>query len=305
MTGGEPVPFPRGGLVVIDKPRGPSSHQVTAWAGEILGQKVGHAGTLDPGVSGVLVVMVGSAVRLAPVLLSHDKEYVALVRFHGSVGEGAIRKVCGEFSGRIYQRPPRRSSVARNLRIRTVHSLDLLEVEGRLAVLRITCDAGTYIRTLCHHIGLALGCGAHMQELRRTRSGPFREDSAHTLAELRDAADAFRNGVRFPLQDMILRPEAALSGLPGIVIRDTAVDALCHGAVLAGAGVVSSGTFGKGDRVTVLTKRGELVCLGRALVPSSQVTPGKPGLVVAPESVFLARGTYPRGWKKKERLPGK
>jgi len=305
VSGGVPVPLlPGGGLLVIDKPRGPSSHQVTAWAGEILGQKVGHAGTLDPGVSGVLVVMVGSAVRLAPVLLSHDKEYIAVVRFHGNPGEGAVRKACSEFCGRIYQRPPRRSSVARNLRIRTVQSLDLLEIEGRLAVLRISCDAGTYIRSLCHHLGLALGCGAHMQELRRIRSGPFREDSAHTLAELRDAADAFCTGMTRPLEEMVLPPESAVAGLPHIVIRDSAVDALCHGAALAGVGIVSCGTFGKGDRVSVLTRKGELVCTGRALVPSGEAVPGKPGLVAAPESVFLPRGTYPRGWKRKERGPG-
>jgi len=297
----EPVPVPRGGLIVIDKPRGPSSHQVTAWVGDILGQNVGHAGTLDPGVSGVLVVMVGRAVRLAPVLLSHDKEYVALVRFHGNPGEEAIRKTCSEFCGRIYQRPPRRSSVARTLRIRTVQSLDLLELDGRLAVLRICCDAGTYIRSLCHHMGLALGCGAHMQELRRTRSGPFREDSAHTLAGLRDAADAFRMGCVRPLREMILPPESALAGLPEVVIRDSAVDALCHGAALAGVGILSSGVFRKGERVAVMTQKGELVCTGQALVSSTQFSPGKPGLVIAPESVFLPRGTYPPGWKKKER----
>jgi predicted rRNA pseudouridine synthase len=274
---------------------------VTAWAGDILGQNVGHAGTLDPGVSGVLVVMVGNAVRLAPVLLSHDKEYVALVRFHGNAGEDAIRKACSEFCGRIYQRPPRRSSVARNLRIRTVQSLDLLELDGRLAVLRICCDAGTYIRSLCHHMGLVLGCGAHLQELRRTRSGPFQEASAHTLAELRDAADAFRMGIVRPLQEMILPPESALAGLPEVVIRDSAVDALCHGATLAGVGILSCGAFRKGDRVAVLTRKGELVCTGRALVSSAQFSPGKPGLVIAPESVFLPRGTYPRAWKKKER----
>lgn len=301
MEDEEAVPVQRGGLIVIDKPRGPSSHQVTAWMGDILGQNVGHAGTLDPGVSGVLIVMVGRAVRLAPVLLSHDKEYVALVRFHGNPGEEAIRKACSEFYGRIYQRPPRRSSVARNLRIRTVHSLDLLELDGRLAVLRICCDAGTYIRSLCHHMGLALGCGAHMQELRRTRSGPFRETSAHTLAELRDAADAFRMGLVGPLPEMILSPESALAGLPEVVIRDSAVDALCHGAALAGVGILSSGAFRKGERVAVLTRKGELVCTGQALVSSAQTAPGKPGLVITPESVFLPRGTYSPGWKKKEK----
>lgn len=295
-------PIPKHGLLVLDKPRGPSSHQVTAWAGDILGARVGHAGTLDPGVSGVLVVMIGNAVRLAPVLLSEDKEYIAVIRFHGNVGEDAVKNVAEEFTGRIYQRPPLKSAVARNLRIRTVHTLDVLEISGRRAVLRITCDAGTYIRSLCHHMGLALGCGAHMEELRRTRSGVFSEDSAHTLAALKDATYLARQGDSRALAGMILPPETVAGGLPTLVVRDSAVDALCHGAALAGVGVVRQDEFGKKDVVAMLTLKGELVCIGEAIVSSSMVLPGTHGLVAAPRSVFLAPGTYPRGWRKKSRV---
>ena len=178
----------RDGLLVIDKPRGPSSHQVTAWAGEILGARVGHAGTLDPGVSGILTVMIGKAVRLAPLLLSEEKEYVCLIRLHGDPAPGGVDAALAEFTGRIYQRPPRKSAVARNLRIRMVREIELLDADGRLLMIRVRCDAGTYIRSLCHHIGLALGTGAHMVELRRTRSGQFDESQSCTLQELADAA---------------------------------------------------------------------------------------------------------------------
>lgn len=296
------TPIPKHGLLVLDKPRGPSSHQVTAWAGDILSAKVGHAGTLDPGVTGVLVVMIGNAVRLAPVLLSEDKEYIAVIRFHGNVGEDAVKDVAEEFTGRIYQRPPLKSAVARNLRIRTVHTLDVLEISGRRAVLRITCDAGTYIRSLCHHMGLAIGCGAHMEELRRTRSGVFSEDSAHTLAALKDATYLARQGDSRALAGMILPPETVAGGLPTLVVRDSAVDALCHGAALAGVGVVRQDEFGKGDVVAILTSKGELICIGEAIVSSSMVPPGTHGLVAAPRSVFLAPGAYPRGWRKKSRV---
>jgi tRNA pseudouridine55 synthase/H/ACA ribonucleoprotein complex subunit 4 len=286
---------------VLDKPRGPSSHQVTAWAGEILGARVGHAGTLDPAVSGVLVVMIGNAVRLAPILLSEEKEYIAVIRLHGDAKEEALKKVAGEFCGRIYQRPPRRSAVARNLRIRTIRALEVLEVRERQAVLRITCDAGTYIRSLCHHLGLALGCGAHMQELRRVRSGIFSEDSAHTLGELKDASVLAREGDPGHLAGMILPPETVAGGLPTLVIRDSAVDALCHGAALAGVGVVRQDTFSRGDMVAVLTVKGELVCIGEAIAHSSQVSPGRTGLVAAPRSVFMPPGRYPRSWKKRQK----
>jgi len=150
-------------IVIIDKPRGPSSHQVTAWAGDILGADVGHAGTLDPAVSGVLAVMTGRAVRLAPLLLKEEKEYVCLMRLHGKVDSVGIAYAFSEFTGRIYQRPPRKSAVARNLRIRTIRELEVLGTQDRLVLFRVVCDAGTYIRTLCHHLGLYLGCGAHMQ----------------------------------------------------------------------------------------------------------------------------------------------
>jgi len=295
-----PFPVPEHGLLVLDKPRGPSSHQVTAWAGEILGKRVGHAGTLDPGVSGVLVVMVGNAVRLAPILLAEEKEYVAVIRTHGDVQEDALRSVASDFCGRIYQRPPRRSAVARNLRIRTVRALEVREFHERLAVLGITCDAGTYIRSLCHHIGLALGCGAHMQELRRVRSGIFSEEQAHTLHDLKDAATLAGQGDPQYLAGMILPPEKVARGLPTLVVRDTAVDALCHGAALAGVGGVRQDAFARGEMVAVLTGKGELVCIGEAIVSSTQVPPGSTGLVAAPRSVFMRPGTYPKGWKKRE-----
>ena len=296
---GQDLPIPEAGIVVVDKPRGPSSHQVTAWVGNILGRRVGHAGTLDPQVSGVLIVMFGAAVRLAPVLLSHNKEYVCLMRLHGDVSREAVDRVAAEFTGRIYQRPPRKSAVKRSLRIRKIQEIEVLDMEGRLVLFRVRCDAGTYIRTLCVHLGYALGVCAHMEELRRIRSGPFDERVAVSLHELADAAAAARAGNPGPLRGMIRLPEAAVPDLPKVVVRDTAVDAVCHGAVLAGVGVTAKeGGFGKGETVAIMTERDELVGLGKALVGSSALKPGEPGLVVAPTVVLMQPGTYPRGWKK-------
>ena len=291
---------PVSGIVVIDKPRGPSSHQVTAWAGKILDATVGHAGTLDPAVSGVLVVMLGTAVRLAPYLQRGEKEYVCLWRLHGDVPGVRIAEVAKEFEGRIYQRPPRKSAVKRALRIRTVNQLEILELEGRSVLIRVACDAGTYIRSLCHHMGLAAGPGGSMRELRRTRSGSFTEADAHTLQELEDAAHAAREGDPAPLQGMILPVARGVADLPRITIRDTAVDALCHGASLAGVGVTGAeGTFATRDPVGVFTLKGELVAIAEARVGSDALRPGTTGLVAAPRVVFMNPGTYPRGWKKK------
>jgi H/ACA ribonucleoprotein complex subunit 4 len=292
---------PGSGIVVIDKPRGPSSHQVTAWVGKILGVPVGHAGTLDPAVSGVLVVMFGSAVRLAPYLQRGEKEYICLWRLHGDVPGARIVEVAKEFEGRIYQRPPRKSAVKRALRIRTVNRLEILEMEGRLVLLRVACDAGTYIRSLCHHMGLAAGPGGSMRELRRTRSGSFGETDAHTLQELEDAAYAAREGDVAPLQAIILPVERGVADLPRISIRDTAVDALCHGASLAGVGVMNvEGNFATGDPVGVFTQKGELVAIALARLGNDALCPGSTGLVAAPRVVFMNPDTYPRGWKKRK-----
>jgi tRNA pseudouridine55 synthase/H/ACA ribonucleoprotein complex subunit 4 len=288
----------RAGILGIDKPRGPSSHQAAAWVGSMLGCQVGHAGTLDPQVSGVLLVMLGNAVRLAPLLLQHDKEYICLMRLHGDVDKKRIEQIAAEFTGRLYQRPPRKSAVKRVLRIRTIHKLEILNSEGRLVLFRVQCDAGTYIRSLCHHMGFALGTGAHMVELRRTRSGAFSETKMHTLHDVQDACSAAKEGDRTPLSSMILSVDAAVPDLPIVIVRDTAIDSICHGAVLAGVGVISCDEFKKDQPVAVLSQKKEFICLGRALIPSSSFKPGETGLVIAPATVFMPPGTYPRGWTK-------
>ncbi len=289
------------GIVVVDKPRGPSSHEVAAWVGKMLGCQVGHAGTLDPQVSGVLLVMLGNAVRLAPLLLRHDKEYVCLMRLHGDVAREQILSAAAEFTGRVYQRPPRRSAVKRALRIREIRNLSVLDTGGRLVLFKAECDAGTYIRSLCHHLGLAMGVGAHMVELRRTRSGAFGEDRMHTLHELQDAVASAQEGDPAVLKSLILRVDAAVPDLPLVIIHDAAVDAVCRGARLAGVGIISMQEFQAGDTVAVLTQKNEFVCLGRALVPSASFRPGDPGLVISSSAVFMAPGTYQRGWTKSDR----
>ena len=286
-------------MIVIDKPRGPSSHQVTAWVGNLLGCRVGHSGTLDPMVSGVLLVMLGNVVRLAPHLLRHDKEYVCLMRLHGDISREQVELMALEFTGKIYQRPPRKSAVKRSLRIRSIHRIEIMGYEQRLVLFKVHCDAGTYIRSLCHHMGLALGVGAHMQELRRTRSGPFDDRKAHALHDLIDACSRAAGGDTRELHSMILSVDAAVPDLPNVVIHDRAIDAVCHGAQLAGVGIVRCDAFKKDDTVAVVSQKNEFVCLGRARVPSSEWRLGKSGLVIAPTAVFLQPGTYPRGWGKK------
>jgi tRNA pseudouridine55 synthase/H/ACA ribonucleoprotein complex subunit 4 len=156
-------------------------------------------------------------------------------------------------------------------------------------------------------MGLALGTGAHMVELRRIRSGPFREQEMHTLFDIQDACSAVKEGDSTILTSMVLSVDAAVPDLPTIIIRNAAIDAICHGAVLAGVGVISFDDFKRDQTVAVLSQKKEFICLGRALVHSSSFKAGETGLVVAPIAVFLRPGTYPNGWatsskeKRKER----
>ncbi len=272
------------GVLLIDKPRGPSSHQVAAWVGEMLKSNVGHSGTLDPMVSGVLVVMLGKAVRLAPLLLLHEKEYVACLRLHADIPRDRVEAVVKQFTGRIYQRPPRRSAVKRALRIRVIHRIEVLDMQDRLVLLRVRCEAGTYIRSLCVHIGRVLGCGSQMVELRRTMSGGFSVEDTHTLHELRDAVES---GDEAGVRAMILPPELAIADIPKILIRDSAADAVAHGAILAGVGAISCDKFTKGASVALVTRDGKLVALAEALRDSEKIVCGEPGYIARSTRVFL------------------
>ena len=271
----------RTGVLLIDKPRGPSSHQVAAWVKNMLKSEVGHAGTLDPGVSGVLVVMLGKAVRLAQLLLQHEKEYVACMRLHADIPRKQVEEAIRGFTGRIYQRPPRRSAVKRSLRIRVIHAIEILDMQDRLVLIRVQCEAGTYIRSICTHIGNVLGCGAQMIELRRTMSGGFSVDQAYTLQEIRDAVEEGTIG------EMILPPEKAITGIPKITIRNTASEAVLHGAELAVPGIISADSFKKGSSVVLVNQEGKLIALAKTIFDADKI-PDNNGIVAQSLRVFSA-----------------
>ena len=297
------------GVINLDKPAGPTSHEVTSWVKKILNPvfkyedfKAGHSGTLDPNVTGLLPVTLGDATRAVDALLTAGKEYVCLMKLHAAVSEMKVKSIFIEFTGEIYQKPSIKSAVKRETRIRNIYYMELLEIEDNNVLFKVGCEAGTYIRKLCHDIGMALGTGAHMQELRRTKTGPFREaDTLITLHDLQDAYIAWKeNGNEELLRKAISPMEFGLSHLPKIVIRDNAVDAVCHGAPLAAPGVLSvESEIEKGDLVTIYTQKGEAVSFGRAQMKSSEILKAATGIVASTDRVLLEAGTYPKGWKSK------
>ncbi len=288
------------GVVNLDKPPGPSSHEVVAWVRRITGiEKVAHGGTLDPKVTGVLPILFNRAIKVVPYILSEDKEYVGVMRLHGDVSEEEVRRVVGMFRGPVYQRPPLRSAVKRALRVRRVYDIEVLEVSGRDVLFRVWCEAGTYVRKLCHDIGVLLGVGAHMQELRRVRSGSLREEESVTLHDLADAFAAWREERdESCIRQVVIPVERAVEHMPRVVIRDGAVDAIAHGAPLMAPGILAvEAGIRVGDVVAIFTKKDELVAIGRALMRSEQMLVAKRGEAVRPESVLMKPGVYPRAWK--------
>ena len=177
------------GIVNIDKLKGPTSHQISDFVKKILHlKKAGHSGTLDPGVTGVQPVAFGRATRITQFLLTAPKEYVCLMHVHKDVEESVLREKINLFVGKIKQLPPVKSAVKREERVREIYELEVIEIHGRDVLFRVLCQAGTYIRKLCHDMGKELGTGAQMAELRRTQAGPFREeDNLITLNDLDDA----------------------------------------------------------------------------------------------------------------------
>jgi H/ACA ribonucleoprotein complex subunit 4 len=252
-------------------------------------------------VTGVLPITLEEATRVVQALLYSGKEYVCVMKLHGNVGTEQVKKVLGEFEDMIYQRPPLRASVKRQLRTRRIYYLDFLEMEGRNVLFKVGCEGGTYIRKLCFDVGEVLGCGAHMQELRRTRAGPFIEgnsvilhDAAYWFMEWQEKKDE-------KLLKRFIRPmEHALGLVPKIHIRDSAVDAVCHGANLTAPGILSLETgMQKDSMVAVLSLKGEAVALARAMASSEEALNMEHGVVTKTMRVLMPRGTYPKCWKSR------
>ncbi|MBW3019400.1 RNA-guided pseudouridylation complex pseudouridine synthase subunit Cbf5 [Candidatus Woesearchaeota archaeon] len=282
------------GVVNLNKPKGPTSHLAADYVKKILHvEKAGHGGSLDPGVTGVLPVALGRATRAVQSLLKAGKEYVAIVHLHKPVEENKIREAFEKFVGKITQLPPIKSAVKRQLRERTVYYLEILEIDGQDVLFRMGCQAGTYVRKVCHDLGQELGVGAHMAELVRTKAGPFTDKDWVTLQDLEDAYAYWKEGEDKFIRYCVQPAERIVTHLPKIWIQDSAVDTICHGATLKVPGIVKLETKIEPDRlVAVMTLKDELVCLGRAKMTTEQMEKETKGLAVKPEAVLMKAGTY-------------
>lgn len=290
------------GIILLDKPSGPTSHELVAWTKRILGiTKAGHSGTLDPGTTGLLPIGLGDATKALSILLLGPKEYYAIARIHQQKDLGIIDNVLGQFTGEIYQRPPQRSSVKRSTRVRRIYELQRLESVNNILLLRVLCEAGTYIRKLVYDIGEVLGTGATMFELRRTRVSIFSEypDNLVRLHDLVDAVETYKETKKEEKIRTIIKPiEMALEGVLSVAVKDSAIDALCHGAQVAIPGIVAiDKNIQKGNLVAIYSLKGEIVALGEANMNSEEIRENDKGIAFNIKRLIMKPDTYPRGWK--------
>jgi len=288
------------GLILIDKPPGPTSHEVVAWTKRILAlPKIGHSGTLDPQVSGVLPLGLGEGTKALGVLLLGPKEYHALGRLHSLPPKEKLEQTLDLFRGEIFQKPPQRSAVVRQTRTRTIYELELLEQKERLILLRVLCEAGTYIRKLYYDMGEILGPGGSMIELRRSRVHQFSEDNLVTMHQLADAFATWKEtGNSSKLTEMILPIEYALSEIKSVVIRDSAIDSLCHGAQLAIPGILEiSPGLNQGDLVGIYSQKGEVIALAESLLSETEIKDNTKGYAFKTKRIIMKPNTYPKNWR--------
>uniref|UniRef100_UPI00358E07DF H/ACA ribonucleoprotein complex subunit DKC1 isoform X2 n=1 Tax=Myxine glutinosa TaxID=7769 RepID=UPI00358E07DF len=293
----------RTGFVNLDKPSNPSSHEVVAWIKRILRvEKTGHSGTLDPKVTGCLIVCVGRATRLVKSQQSAGKEYVGVAKLHSAVeSEKEVAKALEKLTGALFQRPPVIAAVKRQLRVRTIYESRLLEydAERRLGIFWVSCEAGTYIRTLCVHLGLLLGTGAQMQELRRVRSGILSEkDNLMTMHDVLDAQWQLDNHKDENYMRRVVLPlEKLLCSHPRIVVKDSAVNAVCYGAKIMLPGVLRyEDNIDVNQEIVIMTTKGEAICLAIALMTTAVLSTCDHGIVAKIKRVVMERDTYPRKW---------
>ena len=291
------------GVINLYKPSNPSSHEVVAWIRRILRvEKTGHSGTLDPKVTGCLIVCVDRATRLVKSQQSAGKEYVAVLRLHDSIPDPAkLPRALETLTGALFQRPPLISAVKRQLRIRTIYESKLLEFDNdrHLAVFWVSCEAGTYIRTLCVHLGLLLGVGGHMQELRRVRSGALSEnDDMVTMHDVLDAQWLYDNQRDESYLRKVIHPlETLLTGYKRIVVKDSAVNAVCYGAKLMIPGLLRfEANIELNEEVVLITTKGEAIAIGIAQMSTVDLSTCDHGIVAKVKRCIMERDTYPRRW---------
>lgn len=291
------------GFILLDKPAGPTSHQLASWARDMFGlERLGHGGTLDPFATGVLPLMAGKAMKLTKKILTHKKTYICVFRFATAPDETRLAEVMKQLTGRVYNVPPEVSAVKVQVRTRKIYTFENIEIKGNDMIARVYCEAGTYIRTIARDMGLLLDMKVQLKELRRENTGVFKLEDCITMQELADAIWLWKECDQPEALLRVIHPiEKLLLDLPSATVKDSAAAALAHGAPLLRPGIINIKSDVKaGKQVMIETLKGEAVGIVTLTLSTNEIATINEGEVARPSMVLLDEGLYPRRWKSPE-----
>ncbi len=278
------------GFILLDKHSGPTSHQLSAWARKLLGiEKLAHGGTLDPFASGVLPLLLGKSMKLTPLVLKHEKTYIASLKLSSTAELDSLKKSINQLRGKIYNVPPEISAVKVQVRTRNIKELEILDFDGLNLLLKMSCEAGTYVRTFARDLGLFIDKKVILKELRRTKSGLFSENMCVSMAQLSDALWKYHELDDSSAMLKILNPiEDLVSSFPRIIVKKSSHESLANGATLMYPGVSHiSKNIKKGDNVVIQSEEGILLAIAEAKLDSAIIAAKEKGAVAQPKQVFL------------------
>ena len=289
------------GFILLDKPPGPTSHQIASWVRDLLGlERLGHGGTLDPFATGVLPLMAGKSMKLTKGILKTDKTYIAVLKFAQETNAENLNDVIDKLTGRIYNVPPEISAVKVQVRTRKIYSFELIESTSKQAIVKIACEAGTYIRTIARDMGLLLGYNVELKELRRENSGRFNLMDCVTLQEIADAVWLWKECDNSTALEKIIHPtEKLLLDKPYIIVKDSAASALCHGAPLLRPGLIEvSDKLSSGIEVAAFTSKNEVVGIVKMSKGFTEISNETSGEIGKPVMILMEQERYPPQWNK-------
>ena len=289
------------GFILLDKPPGPTSHQIASWVRDLLGlERLGHGGTLDPFATGVLPLMAGKSMKLTKGILKTDKTYIAVLKFAQETNAETLNDVIDKLTGRIYNVPPEISAVKVQVRTRKIYSFELIESTSKQAIVKIACEAGTYIRTIARDMGLLLGYNVELKELRRENSGRFNLMDCVTLQEIADAVWLWKECDNSTALEKIIHPtEKLLLDKPYIIVKDSAASALCHGAPLLRPGLIEvSDKLSSGLEVAAFTSKNEVVGIVKMSKGFTEISNDTSGEIGKPVMILMEQERYPPQWNK-------
>lgn len=292
------------GFILLDKPAGPTSHQVASWVRDLFGlERLGHGGTLDPFATGVLPLLAGKSMKVTKKVLTHKKTYIAIFRCAEDPDADALASAMKRLTGRVYNVPPEISAVKVQVRTRKISTFDMIERNGKDFLTRIECEAGTYVRTMARDLGLMLGYKVELKELRREKSGRFELSKCVTLQEVADAYWLWKECDKpDALLKMIQPVEKLVLDMPAAHVKDSAAAAIAHGAPLLRPGIIDiDDKITSGKELAIFTLKEELVGIVKLTVDTNQLPNMDSGEVARPSMVLLEQDLYPRRWSVQEK----